>query len=342
MKAVRLIKPEQPLEVQEVPMPSVGAKDVLVRVKAAGICRSDVHYRAGVSPVHPLPMTLGHEVAGVIEKVGPAVKSVKIGDRVCLHYLVTCGDCRYCAMGSEQFCPSGSMIGKYQDGGYVEYIVVPSHNAVPLPDEIPFEQGAIMMCSSATSLHALHKAELKPGESVAVFGIGGLGISAVQLARAFGALDVYAVDINADKLKLAESYGAIAVNAKMADPVAEIHRLTGGQGVDVALELVGLPQTVEQAVHSLGVFGRAVLVGIAEHPFELNSYHDVIPKEAEIIGCSDHLLSELHLLVELVRRGVLDLSPVITRTIPLDAEAINAAMDDMESFGPDIRTVITP
>ncbi|MGA9349455.1 MAG: zinc-binding dehydrogenase [Anaerolineae bacterium] len=342
MKAVRLIKPGQALEMHEVPMPPVGAKDVLVRVKAAGICRSDVHYRAGVSPVHPLPMTLGHEVAGVIEEVGAEVRNVNTSDRVCLHYLVTCGDCRYCAMGNEQFCTSGSMIGKYQDGGYAEYIVVPSRNAVPLPEEIPFEQGAITMCSSATSLHALCKAELKPGESVAAFGVGGLGMSAVQLARAFGALNVYAVDINPDKLKLAESYGAIPVNAGTADPVAEIRRLTGGRGVDVALELVGLPQTIEQAVHSLGVFGRAVLVGIAEHPFELNSYHDIIPKEAQIIGCSDHLLPELLLLIELVRRGTLDLSSVVTRTVPLDAEAINAALDDLEAFGPDVRTVITP
>ena len=342
MKAVRLVGPGQPLEMQEVPVPPVGAKDVLVRVKAAGICRSDMHYRAGTSTVPDLPRTLGHEVAGVIEEVGPAVRNVKVGDRVCLHYLVSCGDCSYCAMGSEQFCTTGSMIGKYQDGGYAEYIVVPSRNAVPLPDEIPFEQGAIMMCSSATSFHALNKAEVRPGESVAVFGVGGLGISAVQLARAFGALDVYAVDINADKLKLAEGYGAIAVNASTTDPVAEISRLTGGQGVDVALELVGLRQTIEQAVHSLGVFGRAVLVGIAEQPFQLHSYHDIIPKEAQIIGCSDHLLSELFLLVEFARRGVLDLSSVITRTVPLDAEAINAALDDLETFGPDVRTVITP
>jgi len=325
-----------------VPVPRVGAKDVLVRVKAAGICRSDMHYRAGTSPVHPLPMTLGHEVAGIIEEVGAEVRNVNAGERVCLHYLVTCGDCRYCAMGSEQFCTTGSMIGKYQDGGYAEYIAVPSRNAIPLPDEIPFEQGAIMMCSSATSFHALNKAKLRLGESVAVFGVGGLGMSAVQLARAFGALDVYAVDINADKLKLAESYGAIAVNAREVAPVAEIRHLTGGRGVDVALELVGLPQTIEQAVHSLGVFGRAVLVGIADQPFELNSYHDVIPKEAQIIGCSDHLLTELPLLIELVRRGVLDLSSVVTSTVPLDAQAINAALDDLEVFGPGARTVITP
>ncbi|MBC8449987.1 MAG: zinc-binding dehydrogenase [Chloroflexi bacterium] len=342
MKAVRLIKPGQPLEMQEVDVPAVGAKDVLVRVQAAGICHSDVHYRAGVSPVHPLPLTLGHEVAGVVETIGAEVRNVQAGDRVCLHYLVTCGDCQYCVRGNEQFCTSCSMIGKYRDGGYAQYIAVPARSAVPLPAEIPFEQGAIMMCSSATSLHALHKAGLKPGESVAVFGAGGLGISAVQLARAFGALDVYAVDINGDKLKLAESLGAIPVDASATDPVAEIRRLSGGRGVDVALELVGLPQTARQAVLSLAVFGRAVLVGLTDQPFELNSYGDVIMKEAQIIGCSDHLLQEMPLLVELVRRGALDLSSAITRTVPLDAAAINAALDDLERFGPEVRTVITP
>jgi len=162
MKAVRLMEPRRPLEMQEVPMPQVGPRDVLVRVKAAGICHSDVHYRAGVSPVHPLPMTLGHEVAGVVEQVGPEVANVRVGDRVCIHYLITCGDCIYCTRGSEQFCVSGSMIGKYRDGGYAEYISVPARNAFRLPDEIPFEQGAIMMCSSATAFHALRRAGSSP------------------------------------------------------------------------------------------------------------------------------------------------------------------------------------
>ena len=160
----------------------------MVWVKAAGICRSDLHYRAGVSPVRPLPLTLGHEVSGIVEAAGKDVASVQVGDRVCLHYLTSCGDCRYCAAGAEQFCTSGSMIGKYRDGGYAEFILVPARNAVPLPEDIPFEQGAIMMCSAATSLHALIKARLQPGESVAVFGVGGLGISAVQLCASLWCL----------------------------------------------------------------------------------------------------------------------------------------------------------
>ncbi|HIC94649.1 MAG TPA: alcohol dehydrogenase [Anaerolineae bacterium] len=342
MQAVRLVRIGQPLQMQEVPVPAVGEKEVLVRIKAAGICHSDVHYRAGTSPAGPLPLTLGHEIAGVVEAVGPQVANVKAGDRVCLHYMVTCGDCYYCRIGSEQFCVKGQMLGKQRDGGYAEYIVVPAPNAIPLPDEIPFEQGAILMCSSATSFHALRKSKLKPGETVAVFGMGGLGMSAIQLARVFGALEVYAVDINEDKLKLAENYGAIPVNPRRCDPVAKIRRLTGGRGVDVALELVGLPQTMRQAVQSLAVFGRAVLVGITDKPFEIDSYRELLGREAEVIGSADHLLQELPLLIEFARRGLLDLSDVVTCTVPLDAAAINEALDALERFGGHVRTVIMP
>jgi propanol-preferring alcohol dehydrogenase len=341
MKAIRLIEPGKPVEMQEIPIPPLGPRDVLVRIKAAGVCHSDVHYRAGVAPVH-YPLTLGHEVAGVIEEAGPEVTHVEVGDRVCLHYMVTCGDCLYCSMGSEQFCTTGEMLGYHRDGGYAEFIVLPARNAFHLPDEIPIDQGAIMMCSSATCFHALRKGRLQAGETVAVFGIGGLGISAVQLARVFGALDVYAVDINPRKLKMAEGFGAIPVDAAETDPVAEIRRLTGGRGVDVALELIGLPLTMQQSVASLAKFGRAVIVGVTDKTFEVAPYTQLIPTEAEIIGSSDHLARELPELIELARRGTLDLSGAVTDTLPLDADAINAAMDRLEHFSNDVRMIITP
>lgn len=342
MKAVRLVEIGKPLQMQEIPVPTIGDRDVLVRVKAAGICHSDVHYRAGTSPVRELPVTLGHEVAGVVEQTGALVSNVRPGDRVCVHYMVTCGECTFCSRGSEQFCVQGKMIGKHRDGGYAEYIAIPARSVVPLPEDVPFEHGAVLMCSSATSFHALRKSRLQPGETVAVFGAGGLGMSAIQIARAFGALDVYAVDINPDKLRLAEKFGAIPVDAGKGDPVAEIRRLTGGRGVDVALEVIGLPQTMEQAVKSLAIFGRAVLVGITRKPFEVDSYFDLIGREAEIIGSDDHLMSELPTLIELARRGILDLSHVVARTVPLDAAAINQVMDNLEHFKGDARTVIVP
>jgi 2-desacetyl-2-hydroxyethyl bacteriochlorophyllide A dehydrogenase len=342
MKAVRLVEIGQPLQMQDVPIPAVGTGNVLVRIEAAGICHSDVHYRSGASSVGSLPQTLGHEVAGVVEEIGPQVTEVQIGDRVCLHYLLTCGHCHYCRTGNEQFCVQGQMIGKHCDGGCAEYISVPARNAVRLADEVSFEQGAILMCSSSTSFHALRKGRLQAGETVAIFGAGGLGMSAIQLAGAMGATAVYAVDINGDKLKLAQQFGAVPVDASQADPVAEIRHLTGGRGVDVALEVIGLKQTMEQAVRSLAILGRAVLVGITEKPIEIDSYGELIGREAEVIGASDHLLWELPVLVEYVRRAKLDLSQVVTRTVPLDAEAINEAMDDLERFGGEMRTVITP
>jgi 2-desacetyl-2-hydroxyethyl bacteriochlorophyllide A dehydrogenase len=342
MKAVQLIKPGQHLELQELPVPETGPEDVLVRVKAAGICHSDAHYRAGKSRVEPLPLTLGHEVAGVVEKVGSAISNFKTGDRVCLHYLATCGKCGYCEEGNEQFCGTGKMIGKYRDGGYAEYIVMPARSLFRLPEEIPFEQGAILMCSSSTSMHALNKARLKAGETVAVFGVGGLGLSAIQLARAFGAREVFAVDINPAKLAMAKQLGAIPINAANADAVKELKRLTGGRGVDVALELIGLPLTMRQTVQSLAIKGRAALVGITEKTFEIAPYEEVLNKEAEIVGVSDHLASELPVLIEWLRQGKLNLSNIVTRTIPLDADAINQTLDGLEKFGDDGRVVIKP
>src|SRR5262247_2173096 len=237
MQAVRLNQIAKPLEQAQVAVPNIGASDVLIRVAACGICHSDEHYRAGISKVDRLPVTLGHEIAGRIEKVGTEIKHVAPGDRVCVHYLAHCETCEFCVRGLEQFCRSGQMIGKHRDGGYAEFIKVPGANAFPLPDEIPFEVGAIMMCSSATALHALNKTRFKAGESIAIFGFGGLGFSALQLARAFDCGDVYVVEINPAKLAAAGTMGAIAIDARAADPVEQIKEATGGTGVDVALEL---------------------------------------------------------------------------------------------------------
>jgi propanol-preferring alcohol dehydrogenase len=234
------------------------------------------------------------------------------------------------------------MIGKHRDGGYAEFIVVPERSVFALPDEIPFEQGAILMCSSATSLHSLRKARLKPGETVAVFGVGGLGISAVQLAKRLGAAQVFAIDINPVKLRLAEQFGAVPINAAAQDPLAELQLVTGGRGVDVALELVGLASTMRQAVQSLGILGRAALVGLTQERLEIAPYLELLNKEAEIIGVSDHLANEIPFLLDAAKSGALALSHGIIRTAPLAAAPINEALDGLEQFGDDVRVVIVP
>jgi propanol-preferring alcohol dehydrogenase len=337
-----MVEAGKPLEFQNIPIPLIGEKDILVRVRAAGICHSDAHYRAGRSSMGMLPITLGHEVAGEIEWAGSQVTTLLAGDRVALHYNITCGDCYYCSTGNEQFCSTVKMLGHHLDGGYAEYIAVPARNAVPLPEEISFEAGATLMCASATALHALRKGRIKAGETVAVFGIGGLGLSAIQLAKAMGAVEVYAVDIQPDKLELASEYGAIPVDAARCDSVEEIRRLTRGRGVDVALEMIGLQQTMQQTVESLGVMGRAVIVGISRSPLEVDPYLTLIGHEAEIIGSNDHLLQELPLLVDMARRKILDTSHVVSQIIPLEAVKINQRLDDLEQFTGDVRAVIVP
>jgi propanol-preferring alcohol dehydrogenase len=175
---------------------------------------------------------------------------------------------------------------------------------------------------------------------VAVFGVGGLGMSAIQLAKALGAANVYAVDIKQDKLELASQYGAVPVDASRQEAVEAIRELTRGKGVDVALEMIGLPGTIKQTVESLGAMGRAVIVGICPSPLEIDPYRTLIGREIEIMGSNDHLLQELPLLIDLARRKVLDTSQVVSQTLPLDAEKINQRLDDLENFTSDIRAVI--
>jgi len=342
MKSVRLVQVGKPLEEADIPIPDIGSSDVLIRVAAAGICHSDAHYRAGISRIDDLPLTLGHEIAGRVEEVGGDVEHLSAGDRVCVHYLVHCGTCEFCVRGLEQFCRSGQMIGKHCDGGYAQFIKVPGANAFPLPDEIPFEAGAIMMCSSATALHALNKARLKSGESVSIFGFGGLGFSALQLARAAGCGEIYVVEINPAKFDLIRKLGAIAIDATASDPVGQIKKATGGKGVDVALELIGSASTMRQAVQSLGVLGRAALVGLTAESMSIFPYTELINKEVEIIGVSDHLATEFPALMEFARSGKLCFPPESLRFVDLDAGQINGALDALEGSIDHVRTVIIP
>ncbi len=342
MKAVQLVQIGQPLEDEEIALPKIGASEVLVRVAACGICHSDAHYRAGISAIDRLPLALGHEVAGRVEAVGEEVVHLSPNDRVYVHYLVSCGRCDFCLRGHEQFCVEVQMIGKHRDGGYAEFIKVPGRNVFQLPDEIPFEHGAIMMCSSATALHALNKARGQSGDSVAIFGFGGLGFSALQLARVRGCREVYVVDINPAKLASIAAFGGIAIDATASDPVDQIRAATGGKGVDVSIELVGSATTMGQAVRCLGIFGRAALVGLTAESMSVLPYTEIINKEAKIIGVSDHLAAELSSLMQLAGSGKLCFPQDTLRLVTLDAAQINAALDAVENSVDYTRTVIVP
>lgn len=338
MRALQITTVGSPLTAVTMTDPEPGPGEVLVRVEAAGICRSDVHYRSGHRRIPGVPLVPGHEVAGSIVATGSGVAAGRIGERVCLHYLITCGHCAACLRGAEQFCETGAMIGLDRQGGYAELIVVPAVNAVVVPSAVTFEAAAVMMCSTVTVLHALRRGRIRPGERVVVLGAGGLGISAVQVAKALGAGRVLAVDVNPVKLAAAERYGAIGIDGR-GDVVAAV-RAAGG--ADVALELVGIAALVRTAVAVLDPGGRAVAVGITNDEFGLDPFRDLVLAERSIVGSADHLAGEVVEVLAMAADGSIDVGAAITARVPLEVDAVNAAMDRLEGFGDDIRTVIVP
>jgi len=346
MRAVRMTAPREPLADAELPRPIPGAQEVLVRVRAAGICHSDVHYRAGRSRVEPLPLTLGHEVAGEIVAVGEGVPETRVGERVALHYLVTCGNCLWCSTQREMFCERALMLGHFTDGGWAEYITVPSRNAMPVPDNVPLEQAAIMMCSSATSLHALRQGRLAVGERVLVIGAGGLGMSAIQLAQILGARQVVAVDRDAGKLVQARTFGAEVVHALSGDSpdelAAQVRDATQGAGVDVVLDLVTSEATIALALRAVAPRGRVVVVGLNDRPLPVDMYGGLIGREATLVGSNDHTLQELEELMRYAGEGRLRLGEVVAARVPLDAAEINGVLDALEEGRGVVRTVVVP
>jgi 2-desacetyl-2-hydroxyethyl bacteriochlorophyllide A dehydrogenase len=339
MHAIRLVELQQPLQHTEVNEPSPGKGEVVVHVQRAGICHTDAHYRAGTGKTN-LPVTLGHEIAGVVSAVGEGVTGLRDGQRVAVHYLFSCGTCERCRKYGEQFCPEGGMIGKERDGGYAQRVVIPAINAIPIPDEVSSDVAAIMMCSTATAYHALRLGSIRKGDRVAVLGFGGLGVSAVQLARALGAAEVFAVDVVPEKLELAASFGATPLDARETPVHKAILGATDGKGVDVAVEFTGNANVARGGLRSLSPGGRLMIVAINLRAMEFDPFTDLLVRERRIIGCSDHTRQELVELLELARKGEIDLSRAITRTVPLDGKAVNGVLDDLEKGSGHLRSVI--
>ncbi len=330
MKAARLHRVHGMLTLDRVPVPKISASDVLIDVRASGICHSDVNYRDGVAPVAKLPIILGHEIAGVVAERGTRVKSRKIGDRVVVHYISSCGRCRYCRTNRENLCVMYEMIGKDIDGGFAEYLRVPAASTVKLPDRIPFDQGAIMGCAVSTAYHALRRARVQPKETVAVIGVGGLGMHAVQLAKKiFHAGQVVAVDRFDWKLKLAKRFGATyTVNVENRDATTVMRSLTNGTFADVVVDFVGSEKTIQEGIDLVGKGGRLVVVGIGAKSVTISPYKTLIGKEMEIVGVDDHLKTELKQLINFVDSRKVNLSHSVTHKIAL--EEVNAGFKILE------------
>ena len=331
MIAVRLHRVGASLSVDRIRIPNVGNDDVLVDVKACGLCHSDMNYRDGVAPVGKLPITLGHEIAGVVAKTGTRVKGLREHDRVLVHYIVSCGKCSFCRNGLENYCIHYRMIGKNIDGGFAEFVKVPVRSIIKLPSGLAFEQAALMGCAVPTAYHALKRGRVQNGDIVVVFGIGGVGIHAVQLAaKCFNTKMVIAVDVFDWKLKLAKAIGATEiVNAAKEDVSKAIRKITGGKFGDVVVDFVSQDRTMRQAISSAGKGGRVVLVGITRDTLQITPYRTLLGNELEIIGVDDHLRSEMTELIQFVHDRRISLSQSVTHTVSLDA--INQGFEILQS-----------
>jgi succinate semialdehyde reductase (NADPH) len=364
MKAVVLSEVGGHLTTEDIPQPQPKAGEVLIQVAACGVCHTDLHVIKG-EVKFPLPCVLGHEVSGVIAEVAADVQQLRPGAPVVCSFIMPCGVCSYCVRGRDDLCETffamnrlhgtlydgqsrlrradGSTLAMYSMGGLAEYAVVPATDVFPAPDGVPLADACILGCAMMTAYGALkNQARVQPNETVAVVGTGGVGSNVIQLARVFGASQVIAVDIRDDKLDAARALGAShGVNAAKGDAVAEVLALTGGRGVDVAIEALGRPETVVNAFMMTRDGGRVVVVGIAPGtttaPIEITR---LVRRGIQLMGSyGSRVRTDMPDVLGLAAHGQVSVSRPITRRYGLDqADEAYAALNRGEIVG---RAIVT-
>ncbi len=320
------------LEVEKVEKPKAGAGEVLVKVAACGICRTDLHYLHGVPTFKKPPLILGHEISGTIEAAGRG--GPEEGQRVLVPPVIPCGHCEYCRQGRGTLCRQMVMLGNHRDGGFAEYVTVPESAAFPLPDSVPLEEGSIVSDAISTPYHAVvNRAQVNPGQTVAVYGCGGLGLATVQMAALVGA-KVIAIDLIPQKLRLAREFGAFeTVDASsVEDAPKEVRRLSNG-GVDVAMEVIGNPTTIQQAFNSLRWGGRLVVVGYTHKDVSLSGAK-LMFREMEVMGSLGCGLQDFPRVIDLVARGLLKVGDMVSHRFSL--EDINEGFRLLEGGDPSL------
>ncbi|MDE3148384.1 MAG: galactitol-1-phosphate 5-dehydrogenase [Acidobacteriota bacterium] len=309
------------LEIADMPMPAVGPEEVLVRVEACGICGSDVHGYDGSSGRRIPPIVMGHEAAGIVAAVGPGVQGFKEGDRVTFDSTVYCGNCQYCARGEINLCDNRQVIGVScvdyrRHGAFAEYVAIPQRILYPLPANFDFAEAAMLEAVSV-GLHAVRVSQVKGGETALVIGAGMIGLLTLQAAKAAGCSRVFITDVDATRLNLAKQVGADAVlHLSGADLIAEIMRLTGGQGVDLAYEAVGRNETVAAAIDCTRKGGTVTLIGniVPEVTLPLQK---VVTRQIRLQGsCAS--AGEYPQAIELIANGKIQVKPLITAVATLE------------------------
>ena len=312
MRAVKFIGKNE-VEIIEMQKPSAKDDVVIIKVSSSGICGTDLELLLpSENPVEIIP---GHEVTGVVVEVDKARK-FKVGDNVIVNCHVTCGKCEHCTNGDLIFCKQLKAIGFELDGGNAEYLAIPEASLRHLPDDISEELGVIIGDALGTPYHAARKAGIIPGEYVGVFGVGPLGQMAVLVVKSLGA-KVVAVDLNEKRLETAKGFGAdYLVNPGKCDPYKEILELTGGKGLDKAIECAGAKATIIMALNALRIRGRLVQVGVCPK-VELDTFEQLIKKEIEIVGSRNFNDKELDEVIEFVRKNP-KVKDIITHRFSID------------------------
>ena len=308
------------LQFREVPEPEISADDVLVAVRACGICGSDVHGYDGSTGRRIPPVIMGHEAAGTITRVGAQVSRFRAGDRVTFDSTVSCGHCAYCAAGEMNLCDNrqvlGVSCGEYRrNGAFAQFVAVPEHIVYKLPASFAFEKAAMVEAVSI-AVHAAKITEIQPGSTAVVVGAGMIGLLAVQAFKHFGCSKVFAIDLEQPKLDLARSLGADeALLATDPELSAKLNRAAGGRGIDIAVEVVGAQKTVTTAIELVRRGGTVTLIGNLAPHIEL-PLQTVVTRQLRLLGsCAS--AGEYPECLELMETGSIRVEPLITATVPL-------------------------
>ncbi|EAQ82250.1 zinc-dependent alcohol dehydrogenase [Blastopirellula marina] len=320
MKAMLLSEYKQ-LDVVEFAEPEIGADDLLIQVKACGICGSDIHGYDGSTGRRIPPLVMGHEAAGVVAKVGSAVTDYQVGDPVTFDSTVSCGVCFYCRQGHINLCDNrmvlGVSCGEYRrHGAFAEFVSVPQHICYRLPADFPYEHAAMIEAVSV-AVHAANRAPLVLGDTAIVVGSGMIGLLVVQAIRLAGAAQVIAIDLDEGRLELAKKLGAdVGLKADAVDVAAEVKKRTGGRGADVAIEVVGATRTIQTAIDSTRKGGSVTLVGNVSPQVEM-PLQAIVSRELTVYGsCASN--GEYPACIDLLQRGLIKVDPLITAKISLD------------------------
>jgi L-iditol 2-dehydrogenase len=316
-----LLSDYKKLSVVDMPTPEIGDDEVLVRVRACGICGSDIHGYDGSTGRRIPPLVMGHEAAGVIERVGRGVTDFTAGDRVSFDSTVSCGTCGFCRGGQINLCDNRTVLGVScgdyrRHGAFAEYVAVPSRILYTLPDGLPFERAALLE-SVSIAVHAVTRHVPRPTDTVVVVGSGMIGLLLIQVLKAKGSGTIIAVDVDGQKLLLARRMGAAhTLNPNECDVPAALRDITGGRGADVSFEVVGHGETVDGAIRSLRKGGTVVLVGNLSPTVDL-PLQVVVSRELSVLGsCASS--GEIPECIDLLARGVVNVDPIISLTASLD------------------------